>query len=199
MKDLGVKVELGTLADSPGVAGRKVEAMIMAAGSKAMMPKMVRVGQGNLFSFAEALSNPSKIGQNVVVLGGGMVGCETAEFLARKGRSVTVIEMLKDVALDVNPFVRKVLLGRLRELKISLVVNTKIIHIGEDRLTGVTDGEEHTFPGDSFVIAVGMEAERSLITSLREKPPEYYEIGDCLEPRSLYAAIQDGYRVGLEA
>jgi pyruvate/2-oxoglutarate dehydrogenase complex dihydrolipoamide dehydrogenase (E3) component len=196
IKDLGVKVELRSLADLQAIAARNVEVVIMATGAKPLIPKFDRVGKGNLFSFAEALSNPSKIGKNVVILGGGMVGCETAEFLAQRGRSVTIIEMLKDVALDVNPFVRKVLLSRLRELKISLVANTKVIQMGEDHLIAVTNGEERTFRGDSFVIAMGLEADRAGNASWGKKFSGYFEIGDCLKPRKLIEAIHEGFAIG---
>jgi 2,4-dienoyl-CoA reductase-like NADH-dependent reductase (Old Yellow Enzyme family)/thioredoxin reductase len=198
MRDGGVKVELCSWADSQAIAERKAQAVILATGAKPMLPEWKGGGKGNLFNFAEALTSPSKIGEKVIVLGGGMIGCETAEFLARRGKSVTIIEMLKDVALDVNPFVRKALLSRLQELKVSLVTNTRVIQIDEDRIIGVTNGEERTFQGDSLIIAMGMDAERAWSGSREEKLPGYYEIGDCLKPRKLIEAIHEGFSLGLK-
>jgi len=198
IRELGVRVELGSLADSRAIAARKAEAVVMATGAKPMVPALEQEDKANVFSFAEALTDPSKIGQKVMILGGGIIGCETAEFLAKRSRSVTVIEMLENMALDVNPFVRKGLLNRLRELGVCLVANTKVIQIGENHLVGVTNGEKRSFPGDSFIIAMGMEAERALIASLKKGLSGYYEIGDCLKPRKLIEAIHEGFAAGFK-
>ena len=196
IRDLGVKVELRSLADSQAIADRKAEAIILATGAKPMIPELKGGGKGNLFNFAEALTDPRKIGEKVIVLGGGMIGCETAEFLAQRGRSVTIIEMLKDVALDVNPFVRKFLLNRLKDLKISMMVNTKVLRIHEDHLIAVTNGEKRSFRADSFVVAMGLDADQSLGDALKKKFPVYYDIGDCVKPRKIIDAIHEGFSIG---
>ncbi len=196
IRDLGVKVELRRWADAQAIADRRAQAVVMATGARPMVPEWKQGRQENVFHFAEALADPAKIGEKVVVLGGGMIGCETAEFFARRGRSVMIIEMLKDAALDVNPFIRKSLLRRLQELKVSFVVNTKVIQIDQDHVRGVTNGEERTFRGDSFIVAMGMESERALSASLRKDLLEYYEIGDCLKPRKLIDAIHEGFALG---
>jgi pyruvate/2-oxoglutarate dehydrogenase complex dihydrolipoamide dehydrogenase (E3) component len=145
--------------------------------------------------------DPSKIGGKVIVLGGKMVGCETAEFFAHMGRSITIIEMMSDLALDVNPLVRRFLLDRLKRLRILTVLNTEITEIHENYVVGVTKGEKSIFQGDSFILAMGLESDRSLIDSWRERLPrssKVYEIGDCVKPRRIVDAIHEGFCVGLE-
>jgi len=196
-RDSGVKVELRLLADARAIAERRAQAVVMATGARPMAPGWKQGRGKNVFNFAEALTEPARIGGKVVVLGGGMIGSETAEFFARRDRSVTIIEMLKDVALDVNPFIRKSLLKRLQELKVSFIVNTKVIQIDQDYVRGVTNGEERNFRGDSFIVAMGMESERTLGASLKKDLLEYYEAGDCLKPRKLMEAIHEGFALGL--
>jgi NADPH-dependent 2,4-dienoyl-CoA reductase/sulfur reductase-like enzyme len=197
IRDLGVKVELRRLADAQTIADCRAQAVVMATGARPKTPEWKPGRQENVFYFAEALTDPAKIGGKVVVLGGGMIGCETAEFFARRDRSVTILEMLKDVALDVNPFVRKSLLRRLQELKVSFIVNTKVIQIDQDYVRGVTNGEERNFRGDSFIVAMGMESEQTLGAYLKADLLEYYEAGDCLKPRKLMEAIHEGFALGL--
>jgi len=197
IRDLGVKVKLRRLADAQAIGDCRAQAVVMATGARPKTPEWKQGRQENVFYFAEALTDPAKIGGKVVVLGGGMIGCETAEFFARRDRSVTILEMLKDVALDVNPFVRKSLLKRLQELKVSFIVNTKVIQIDQDYVRGVTNGEERNFRGDSFIVAMGMESERTLGASLKKDLLEYYEAGDCLKPRKLMEAIHEGFALGL--
>ncbi len=130
-----------------------------------------------------------------------MVGCETAEFFAHMGRSITIIEMMSDLALDVNPLVRRFLLNRLKRLRISTVFDTEITEIHENYVVGVTKGERRTFQGDSLILAMGLEPDRSLIDSWKEKLPgssKVYAIGDCVKPRRIVDAIREGFSVGLE-
>lgn len=196
IRDLGVKVELGRLADAQSIADRSPQPVVMATGARPVAPEWKKGGQENVFYFAEALAGAAKIGEKVLVLGGGMIGCEAAEFFAQKNRSVTIIEMLKDVGLDMNPFIRKSLLRRLQALKVTFVVNTKVIQIGQDYVRGVSNGEEQDFRGDSIIIAIGMEPERDLIVSSKKGVGELYEIGDCLKPRKLIQAIHEGFSLG---
>jgi pyruvate/2-oxoglutarate dehydrogenase complex dihydrolipoamide dehydrogenase (E3) component len=196
IRDLGAKVELRRWADAQAIVDCRAQAIVMATGARPMVPEWKQGGQENVFHFTEALTDPAKIGEKVVVLGGGMIGCETGEFFAQRDRSVTILEMLKDVALDVNPFIRKFLLRRLQELKVSFVVNTKVIQIDQDYVRGVTNGEERNFRGDSFIVAMGMESERTLGASLKKDLLEYYEAGDCLKPRKLIEAIHEGFALG---
>lgn len=199
LKELGVKVVLKCSADSQTITEKNVEAVIVATGAKPIIPKFELVEKTNLFSFAEALLDPSKIGEKVIVLGGGMVGCETAEFLVRVGKSVTIIEMLNDLALDLSPSPRRFLLERLRKLQINIVVNTEVLQIQEDQLTGVTKGEKRTFRADSFIAAVGLEADRELLDSFKKGFPGYceiYEIGDCVKARKIKDAIHEGFSIG---
>jgi 2,4-dienoyl-CoA reductase-like NADH-dependent reductase (Old Yellow Enzyme family)/thioredoxin reductase len=196
IKELGVKVELRSAADMQTIAERNAEAVIIATGAKPIIPQFAGIDKANVFGFAEALSNPSIIGEKVIVLGGGLVGCETAEFLAQAGRSVTILEMLKDLALDVSPFVRKFLLRRLTDLKISMVVNTKALQIHEGHLIALTNGQRRSFPADSFVLAMGLEADQSLSDAFKTKLPVYYNIGDCVKPRRIIDAIHEGFSIG---
>jgi len=199
LMELGVKVNFRNLADAQAIAEKNAETVIIATGARPMIPKFAGREKANLFDFAEALSDPSKIGERVIVLGGGMVGCETAEFLAQRARSVTIIEMLDDLALDVSPFVRKFLLNRLNKLKISAMVNTEVQEIHGDYLIGLTKGEKRTFRADSIVVAMGLEEDRSLVNSCQGMLPrscEIYEIGDCKKPRKIMDAIHEGFAIG---
>lgn len=201
LRELGVKIVFENLANAQAISDKNIKTIVFATGAKPFIPNLGVIEKVNLFSFSEALMDPSKIGGKVIVLGGKMVGCETAEFFAHMGRSITIIEMMSDLALDVNPLVRRFLLDRLERLRILTVLNTEITEIHENYVVGVTKGERRIFQGDSFILAMGLESDRSLIESWKERPPrssKVYEIGDCVKPRRIVDAIHEGFSVGLE-
>jgi len=134
------------------------------------------------------------------VVGGGMVGCETADFLAERGdfsfvqrREVTIIEMLSDIALDMFAGTRYFLMGRLRADDVEIITSATVKEILNDGLVFTRNGVEETIRGmDTVVLALGAKALDELSQKVSGKVPEVYVIGDAKEPRKALQAIAEG-------
>jgi len=133
----------------------------------------------------------------VVIIGGGRVRCETAEFLAEKGKKVTILEMLDQIGTDMGQMSKVDLLLRLGEKGVRMEIKTKAEKIISSGVLASTAGKEARFDADSVVLAVGSSLDNALAKELKGKITELYVIGDCVEPRRIQDAIHEGFRVGL--
>ena len=127
-----------------------------------------------------------------------MVGCETAEFLAEKGKEVTILEMLERVGHDIGRTVRWIVLGRLRDAGVRMETGTKVVEIMDNGVRASRNEELEFFEGDTVVLAVGLEPDEVLAQELEGKVASLYPIGDCVEARKVIQAIEDGFRVARE-
>ena len=127
---------------------------------------------------ANNLSDPeTKIGQRVVVLGGGQVGCEAAIHLAQEGRDATVVEMLPGVAVDANGRQRPILLDMLKKL-VTVKTGLKGTRITDEGLVCADkSGNEVLLPADTIICAVGQKPLRSVVEGLLNSAPRVVEVG----------------------
>ena len=139
-------------------------------------------------------------GSTVAIIGGGMIGCEVAEFLAQKGKRVYIIEMLDDVAMDMSARPRWLLLRRLRETgRVEILVKTKAKRVQGQTIWVEKEGQEIQLGKmDEIVLAIGYKSDNTLFNSLRGKVAELFAIGDCVKPRKAFEAIHEGFDVGLK-
>jgi len=133
----------------------------------------------------------------VVIVGGGMVGCELAVYLAQKGGKFTIIEMLPRV-LDDMVWVhanREMLLKMLEENGIAILTNTTLEEVTE---SGVRVADKNLnkreIPADTVIIATGLASQDNLYEALLEKVDEVYRIGDCVAPGKIIDAVWQAYR-----
>jgi NADH dehydrogenase FAD-containing subunit len=134
-----------------------------------------------------------------LVVGGGVVGCETAEFLLDRGKGVTqvtVLEMLDRMANDMSPSYRPFFLARLKKTGIKMITGATVEEITE---TGVrvsrVDGPEW-IQGNAVVLAGGSMANRQLVQELKGIVPEVHVAGDGLTPRMVKEAMEEGFLAG---
>jgi 2,4-dienoyl-CoA reductase-like NADH-dependent reductase (Old Yellow Enzyme family) len=109
----GVEVKLNTDATAEIVTKRNPDAVVIATGSIPAMPGIPGIDKPNVVTAQDVLSGKTKAGQNVVIIGGGMVGCETGHYLAEQGKTVTIIEILKRMASDMLFMTRRRLMDGL--------------------------------------------------------------------------------------
>jgi len=194
----GVETRLGAEATPELVMESSPDAVVIAAGGIPIIPDIPGADRPNVITASQALSGEADIRQNVVVIGGGMVGCETAHFLAEKGKRVTVIEMLRKMAADMFPIVRRRLIDGLREKKVVMLTGATCEAITEGSvMVTPAEGQKQRIQADTIILAVGYKANDDLFKTLEGKVPEIYCIGDSSEPRRIIDAINEGYRVGL--
>jgi len=188
---LGVKVELGKAATPEVVEQLKPDAVILAAGGIPIVPAIPGANRGNVVTAWDVLSG-KETGNRVVVVGGGMVGCETADFLAEKGKKVTVVEILPAIAQDMGFIRRGLLLDRFTEYPVEVKTDTEIREIVAD---GVITAKGEKIVADTVVLALGVIASRELEISLSSKSWALYCVGDCDIPGNIMTGVHRAFHL----
>ena len=132
--------------------------------------------------------------KTVVIAGGGMIGAEVGEFLLDRENKVIVVEMLPQIAGDMDPLNRQGLMEALEGRDIVFQTNKEIQEITEKGVL-VTDkksNEKELIEGDAVVLALGSKSVSSLADNLKDKAVELFTVGDCIEPRRMEQAIYEG-------
>ena len=193
VENLGVNITTGKEANENVIDSIKPDAIIMATGSKPDIPDIPGIENENVVTAEDVLTGAA-FGHNVVVVGGGLVGCETAEFLADKGAKVTVVEMLEDVAMDMGLLDKALLMERMNQKGIKIITGGTVKEVKKDGLVMEKGGKDETLSGiDKIVLAVGYKSDVSMQKLLEDKKIPFYKIGDCAEPRKITEAIQEGF------
>jgi 2,4-dienoyl-CoA reductase-like NADH-dependent reductase (Old Yellow Enzyme family)/thioredoxin reductase len=191
---LGVKIELGSEATPEIVLKAKPDAVIVATGVTRSMPKLPGIEKAKVVDATDVLAGRAEVGNTVVVIGGGVVGGETAEFLADKGKKVTIVEMLDDLATGMERWHKQYLLERLKLLGVTIFTKTKAEAVEEKGLVVSTEaGTKQLLPADTIVSATGAAPNQELYRKLSRRVPEIYLVGDCVEPRRILEAIAEGF------
>jgi len=192
-KKLGVKVELNKEATPPLVKKMKPDVIIIAAGSNTFFPPIKGIDARIVVDAREVLEGSVKIANNVVVIGGGEVGMETAEFLGGQGKKVTLVEILPVIGELMVRDVIDYAIDQLKQLKVEILTGTKVEEIAREGVI-VSDKENNkrTIPADNVVIATGAKPNRKVQDALQGLAPEIYLAGDCTVPGNIRTAVHQG-------
>jgi 2,4-dienoyl-CoA reductase-like NADH-dependent reductase (Old Yellow Enzyme family)/thioredoxin reductase len=194
IRKLGVRVELGRKVTYSLIEKAKPDAVILATGALPLVPSIPGIERENVNISWDILSGKVKTSkERVIVAGGGMVGCETAMFLAERDNEVTIIEALSDIALDEGPIRRLCLLKKLKQYEnINIMTNFAVKEITDQGVVVSRNKKTLILKADRVVLALGAKPNRTLMEELRGKINNIYAIGDCLKPRRLMEAIHEG-------
>lgn len=191
----GVEIRLGEEFTMESLGRDKPDVVILATGSVPFVPRIDGLESSNVVGFTEVLTGAAKVGGKIVIVGGGMVGCEVAEFLRAKGKHVTILEMLRRIGNDIGVTDRFAVMARLREAKIVMRTNTKVVRISEEGVEAIHDGATEFFEADTVVLATGMMSNDGLARQLEGQVRDLYTIGDCAKPHKIEDAIESGFRI----
>lgn len=203
----GVKMCLGRRADRQTIKSEQPDAVVIAIGGIPIRLEIPGADGPNVITVEELLTGKRVAVGSVLVIGGGIVGCEVAEYIWTRARAgdgtvtdVTVIEMLDRVAAHMPVTSRPFFLARLKEQQIGMLTGSRVIQISLDGLTVVraVDGAEVTeqIPGDSVVLATGYQADSAAVAQFLDIAPETYVIVDSADPRTIREAIAEGFATG---
>ena len=172
------------------------DAVIVATGST---PKVFSLGDdAHTFTAAEVLMKEKDCGEHTVVIGGGLVGCETALCLAQHGKKVTVVEALDKILAVNGPLchANKYMLERLIPYNgIEVVTGAKAKEYHDGILSVECADGERTIVCDSVILSVGYKEENALYHELEFKVPEIYLLGDAKKVSNIMYAIWDAFEV----
>jgi 2,4-dienoyl-CoA reductase-like NADH-dependent reductase (Old Yellow Enzyme family)/thioredoxin reductase len=194
---LRVDIRYGCSATLDLVMEVKPDAVILAAGSRPLVPKIQGITNDFVMNAIDLLSGESKTGERVLVVGGAAMGAEVAAYMAGQNRKVSLIEMRDEIAPDLDPRSRFALHSLLNQRGVEILKEWKLEKI-EDGEVFLVDGNlnRKDVKGDSVVLALGLISNRDLEQELTENFSEFHVIGDCVQPRKVYQAIQEGAFAG---
>ncbi|MFH1350332.1 MAG: FAD-dependent oxidoreductase [Pseudomonadota bacterium] len=195
---LGVRVEFNREVTPSLVEEMSPDVIVLANGARPQIPSILGVNQDNVVSGQDVLSGKSGTGEKVVVIGGGRVGIEVAEFLGEKGRKVTIVEKLKRIGIDLGITMLISTMERISKYGIEMLPRTEVEEIKKGSVVVVREGKRTAIETDTVVLAVGAEPDRELHEALSAGPITTYRIGDCVEPRNIQEAIADAVKVALK-
>ena len=197
LQKLGVKIQPGKEATAAAVAEFNPEAVVVATGVKPFVPDISGLDKVKVVQAGDVLEGKVKVGQKVAIIGGELVGCETAEFLADRGRQVTVMRRGAEMATSIGPSNRDFFLSRLLDKGVTLLREVRYDGVSPEGVIITTkDGEKRTIEADTVVLAAGFVSDAALYKAIKDRVSEVYCIGDCVEPRTIRDAISEGFRTG---
>lgn len=199
LNKLGVKIHLNTELTADMVDEIKPDAVIVATGAKPFVPNIPGHDSEHVLLANDVLAGKQEAGKNVVVIGGGLVGSETAAHLANHGRSVSIVEMNNDIFTGTPSATKRYLMKDLENHKVNIYTESSVKEILDDsvvieKTTGEKVGLESV---DSVVMAIGSRSVNGLSDYLKDKVDEVVTIGDALQVRKAMEAVEEGYLAGL--
>lgn len=192
-----VDVKLNTKADPDMIKAMKPDALIMAIGSDPIVPPIPGLKESNYTLAIDAYSAPEKLGREVIVIGGGLVGAETAIFLADRNHEVTVVEMKDMIAKDANMHHGQAVREQIED-KVTALTETKCVSVKDGTVT-VEDknGEQSDLHADSIVLAAGLQSRVADSEAFRDCAIDFYRIGDCRSVGRVRTCIYSAYDVAI--
>jgi 2-enoate reductase len=192
-KKLGVKVELKKEATPSLVKQMKPDVIIIASGSETFFPSIPGIDQSIVSDARKVLDGSVKTGNNIIVIGGGEVGIETAELLSFQGKKVTLVEILPVIGELMVKDVVDYVIDQLVQHKVDILTSTKVAEITGDGVV-VIDKEQNkrTIKADNVIIATGAKPDKKVQDALQGLAREIYLAGDCLVPANIRIAIHQG-------
>jgi 2,4-dienoyl-CoA reductase-like NADH-dependent reductase (Old Yellow Enzyme family)/thioredoxin reductase len=198
MKQLKVNV-MNKEFNKGEIAEAKPDVIIFATGGNPNTGKSITIKGSSVFTAWDVLRGEKRVGENVVIVGGGQVGCETAHFLLDQGKRITILEMLEDVATDMNDRARKVLLDELIRGGVDIIKRALVVGISRSEITFERHGLKQKITDfDHVVLALGTLPERALLEEIGEVDIPVFSIGDCVSARKAIEAIREGFDLALE-
>lgn len=196
----GVDVRLNTPVTAKLIDEINPDAVINAVGAVPIIPNIPGIDLPNVKNSHDILSGKETAQGNVVVIGGGLVGLETAEYLADRGCKVTVIEMLEALGADLGTTRKVCVMESLYAEGVTQMPNCKCLEIAEKSITVENNGEKQTIDCDYVVTAVGVHSVdfSEVETICKEKEIPVYTIGDALKPRRAIDATADAAKIARE-
>lgn len=225
VENLGIEVRLNTMADSALLEYLKPDAVILATGGKPVAPPIAGCEMEHVVQAWDVLAGRVPIGENVVIVGGGAVGVETALMLAEEGtmdgeslkfllvhgaadisellhlatrgkHRVTIVEMINKLGANFGKTTRWTMLDDLKRFGVETRTKAKVRQIAEDSVEIECKGEIEKIPADTVVLAVGTHENSQLQREIEATGLSYQVIGDAQKPAMVFDAIHQGYAMG---
>ena len=193
----GVEIKLNHEVTADFIKEENPDSVILATGSRTLVLPIEGIDHPSIIYGSDLLEGKRAAGKKVLVVGGGMVGCETAAFLGEQNHEVTVIEFRDTVGADVIHEHRVYLMKDFEEYGIGQITGAKVCRFFEDGVEYETaDGEHHEARSyDSVVLSMGYRNYNPLEEQVKAIVPDTYVIGDAIRARRALDATKEAYDV----
>jgi 2,4-dienoyl-CoA reductase-like NADH-dependent reductase (Old Yellow Enzyme family)/thioredoxin reductase len=197
----GVQIQLGKEVNPELIEKVRPDVLIIATGGAPIIPDDIPgVNKPIVSTPHDVLAGKVGIGDKVVILGGGALACETAEYVGEQGaKGITITTRrgnMEELAEDMVPWARAALMERLEAYDVNILTSANVKEILDDGVVLLRNGREESVHNVSNVIlARGVRSVDRLSEQAAGKVPEVYVIGDAMEPRQALEAIAEGAEV----
>lgn len=196
LKKRGVEVRLSEKVTAETVAKVAPDVVVIATGGVPMIPKTLN--NDRTISAWELLQQSEIKTARYLIVGGGLVGCETADLLSENPENkVVIVEMMSEIARDAGSDIKNFMMSKFSSRGVDVRCNTRLKEISNGRAVLVKgEDKESEIDYDVLVIAVGTRSDHELADCIALSGCEIYVAGDCIRPRRILDAIADGDRIG---
>lgn len=193
-----VQILLNTEADAELVQLYEPDVVVLATGSRPTIPPFKGVHQDFVVTAHDVLLGKVNVGNRVVVVGGGLVGAETADLLAEQGKKVSIIELQDAIMKDGEKTPSMLLKQRLKEYDVDVYTSSSLQEIKEHQVIFVKDEIEQCIENvDTVVIAVGVKSEAEHMQEFEKLNCKMIKVGDVNKVKNGYLDIREGFEAGL--
>ena len=198
LDDSGVRVFANRPAKVSDILDQAPDVVIVATGSRPAMLSIPGADSDMTTDVRSVYENRSIDGQKIVIIGGGDIGCETADWLAGLNRQVTVVEILPDVLHRMKKIPKQRLLARLARKNVTILTQTRVTAIEKNRVFLETkDGSTFGLEADRVIFAIDAVSENRMVDDLKGKVKQVMAVGDADYPGNLGAALRSGTAAAL--
>ena len=186
-----IRILLKTEVTAELLASFNPDAVVLAVGSDYMVPPIP--GIENTITADKALLEKGSVKGKTVIIGGGLVGSETALGLAKEGMDVTILEMMPDIVMQDEPLSQTAIKGELAAAHATIITDAKVTKINPDSVEYDHKGEKEEVHADTIIAALGLKARRGIVDELKDVCPETYVIGDAVRGRKLFQCTHEAW------
>jgi 2-enoate reductase len=190
-----IEVRLGKEATSNDIKIAAPDVVIAATGASPLIPDIPGLHRKPVYTPVDLYLNRQEAGDRVLVIGGGLVGCETALYLSQQGCSVKVVEVLDRICLGENKANLQHLVKLLDDHHVEVLTNASVLEVAERGAVVNHHGKTKALTIDTIVAATGLAPNPSFREELGDLITEVYAVGDCVQPRRIMEAIWGGFRI----
>ena len=192
----GVRIKLGEEFTEDTLERDMSEVVIVATGRTLPQCDIPGTDKDNVVTVVDVLTGAREVGDRVLIVGGGMSGCETADFLNPKGKQVTIFEKGHRVGIGIGPTSRWTYMLRFISAGVKMERDAEVTRITEKGVEVSRNGATEFFQGDTVVLATGTKPNNRLSNQLKGTFAGRLEkIGDCVEPHGIAEAIETGFLI----
>ncbi|MFV0393015.1 MAG: FAD-dependent oxidoreductase, partial [Coprobacillaceae bacterium] len=191
-----ITLKLGCEATTDIIVNEHPDEVFIAVGGENNIPNIDGVHLPHVLNAWEVLNHEQICSGQVIVIGGGMVGSETAEFLAVRGCNVTIVDMIEEVAKEESTTIKPTLFESYTKYNVGILTKMQLQKITANHIECIDENNEPvTIPCDYVIMAAGTKSVDFDISSLKENNINVHVIGDVKKVADINSAIEQGYLV----